>query len=67
MFYPVEVAGGLITMGDAHGYQGDGESCGTGVEASVNAKIKVTVHKKGALPKKVQGLNYPLLENDEYW
>lgn len=63
----VEVAGGLITMGDAHSFQGDGESCGNGVETSVIATIKVTVHKKGKLPKIVHGLNFPLLENAEHF
>ena len=40
MYYPVEVAGALLSMGDCHGAQGDGESSGTGIETSLNGKFK---------------------------
>lgn len=54
-------------MGDAHASQGDSEFDGTAIETSINAKLKLTLHKKGKLPKKVQGLDFPLLENaNEY-
>jgi acetamidase/formamidase len=67
MYYPVEVAGGLLSMGDVHGAMGDGESGGTGIETSIEAKFRVTLHKKDSLPKPVSKLNYPLLENaNEY-
>eukprot|EP00877_Chromochloris_zofingiensis_P000674 jgi/Chrzof1/10607/Cz05g05010.t1 len=67
LYLPVEVAGAYLSMGDAHASQGDSEFDGTAIETSINAKLKLTLHKKGKLPKKVQGLDFPLLENaNEY-
>ncbi|GAB4824040.1 hypothetical protein N2152v2_011086 [Parachlorella kessleri] len=63
MYYPVEVPGALISMGDCHGGMGDGETSCTGIETSLNGRFKVTVHKAGSLPPIVQNLNYPLIEN----
>ena len=40
MYYPVEVAGALLSMGDCHGHQGDGESAATGVETSLNGRFR---------------------------
>lgn len=45
MFYPVEVAGALLSMGDAHTAQGDSELDGTGIETSVTGDFKITVIK----------------------
>lgn len=46
-----------------HGAEFDG----TAIETSLTATLKVTLHKKGALPKKVSKLTFPLLENaNEY-
>jgi acetamidase/formamidase len=33
LYLPVEVAGGLFSVGDVHAAQGDGEVCGTAIEA----------------------------------
>lgn len=33
LYLPVEVAGGLFSVGDIHAAQGDGEVCGTAIEA----------------------------------
>jgi acetamidase/formamidase len=51
LYLPVQVAGALLSMGDAHTAQGDSELDGTGVETSINGKFKLTLHKAGALPK----------------
>lgn len=37
---PPQVEGGLITMGDCHGSQGDGETSCTGIETSLNGRFK---------------------------
>lgn len=67
MYYPVEVAGALLSLGDAHFAQGDSELDGTAIETSITARLKLTLHKKGSLPKIVQNLTFPLLENaNEY-
>jgi acetamidase/formamidase len=47
LYLPVEVAGGLFSVGDTHATQGDGEVCGTAIESpcSVTAKFELV---KGA-------------------
>lgn len=42
MLYPVFQDGGGLYVGDPHFAQGDGEICGTAIEASINARIQVT-------------------------
>ncbi len=41
MLYPVFQNGGGLYVGDPHFAQGDGEICGTAIEASINARIQV--------------------------
>lgn len=45
LFLPVEVAGALYSMGDGHAAQGDGEVCGTAIEAPMRATVRLTVRK----------------------
>eukprot|EP00959_Pyramimonas_sp_CCMP1952_P228813 4784073-Pyramimonas_sp.AAC.1 len=67
MYYPVKVAGGLLSMGDAHFAQGDSELDGTAIEMSINGKVKITLHKAADLPTFAKDLPSPLLENsNEY-
>ena len=40
MQYPVEAVGALLSMGDCHGSQEDGESVATGVETSLTGKFR---------------------------
>jgi acetamidase/formamidase len=44
-YFPVEVAGGLLSLGDGHLGQGDGEVCGTAMEAPLTITIRVDVRK----------------------
>lgn len=67
LYLPVQVAGALLSMGDAHTAQGDSELDGTGVETSINGKFKLTLHKAGALPKFVANLTHPLIETPTEW
>ncbi|MFC4735312.1 acetamidase/formamidase family protein [Bacillus daqingensis] len=60
MYYPVFNDGALLSLGDAHLAQGDSELDGTGVEASVNALLRVTVRKDFSFTQ-------PILETDEHW
>lgn len=46
---PVEVAGGLLSVGDGHAVQADGEVCGTAVETPTTTRLRVTV-ERGAAP-----------------
>ena len=40
---------------------------GTGIETSINGKIKLTLHKKDELPVIVQDLKHPLIETADKW
>ena len=67
MYYTVEVAGAKIMVSDTHAAQGDSELSGTAMETSMTTKLKVTLHKQGALPAMVQNLTYPLMETDDHF
>ncbi|KAF2963875.1 hypothetical protein GQX73_g9700 [Xylaria multiplex] len=45
LYLPVEVAGALLSLGDGHAAQGDGEVCGTAIETRMRATVRVTVEK----------------------
>ncbi len=45
LYLPVEVAGGLFSLGDTHAAQGDGEVCGTAIESPVNVAVTVDLVK----------------------
>jgi acetamidase/formamidase len=45
MHYPVAVAGALLSVGDPHVSQGDGEVSGTALEASLTGLIQLTVRR----------------------
>src|SRR5690625_6391791 len=45
LYLPIFVEGALFSIGDTHAAQGDGEVCGTAIEASMETTIKFTLHK----------------------
>ncbi|KAI3332389.1 hypothetical protein HD806DRAFT_480413 [Xylariaceae sp. AK1471] len=45
LYLPVKVPGALLSLGDGHAAQGDGEVCGTAIETRMRATILVTVEK----------------------
>ena len=55
LYLPVEVKGALLSLGDTHAAQGDGEVCGTAIESPMK------VHCKIDLIKSFQ-IKYPRLE-----
>jgi len=67
MYYPVEVAGGLISMGDAHAAQGDSELDGTGIETSITGTFKISVIKQADFTPAQAVLDFPLGETDTEW
>ena len=67
MYYPVEVAGALLSMGDAHAAQGDSELDGTGIETSVTGKFKITVIKAADFTDAQASLDFPLGETEKDW
>lgn len=59
VYLPVNVPGAMLAIGDGHCRQGEGEVCGTAVEAAMNTVVVIDV-LKGASPA------WPRLENDEF-
>lgn len=47
---PVEVPGALLSLGDTHAAQGDGEICGTAIESPMTVEIRVDLVKGAAHP-----------------
>jgi len=45
LYLPVKVPGALFSCGDGHAAQGDGEVCGTAIETTMRAMIRLTVVK----------------------
>lgn len=64
MYYPVEVRGGLLSMGDAHAAQGDSELDGTGIETSLTGTFRITVIKSVDFTESQRLLNFPLGETE---
>lgn len=50
LFLPVQVPGALLSVGDGHGAQGDGEVNVTAIETSMNGTIQVILHQNFPLP-----------------
>ncbi|MEO8689187.1 MAG: acetamidase/formamidase family protein, partial [Solirubrobacteraceae bacterium] len=50
LYLPVEVEGAMFSTGDAHGCQGDGEVCVTGLEAPMYASLRFSVEKGRSIP-----------------
>ncbi len=55
LYLPVAVEGALLSLGDTHAAQGDGEVCGTAIETSSEVTLRVHLQKQ-------RGLRYPMLE-----
>jgi acetamidase/formamidase len=50
LYLPVQVPGANFSTGDAHGMQGDGEVCVTGLEAPMYASLRFTLEKGRSIP-----------------
>jgi acetamidase/formamidase len=55
----VNVAGGLLSIGDGHARQGEGETCGVAVECAMNTVLMVDLLKGVSTP-------WPRLESDTH-
>jgi acetamidase/formamidase len=58
-YFGVNVEGGMLSIGDGHARQGEGEVCGTAVEAAMNTVVLVDLIK-GQAPSS------PRLESDAF-
>ncbi len=50
LYLPVAVDGALLSLGDGHAAQGDGEVCGTAIETRALAKLRVSLDRDRHLP-----------------
>lgn len=50
LYLPVEIKGGLFSVGDTHAAQGDGEVCGTAIESPCTIAAKFELVKGANLP-----------------
>ena len=50
LYLPVAVDGALLSLGDGHAAQGDGEVCGTAIETTSVATLRITLERNRHLP-----------------
>jgi acetamidase/formamidase len=62
LYLPVQVEGALFSCGDAHGCQGDGEVCVTGLEAPMYGALRFTVESGRSIPAPQFHAEGPLTE-----
>lgn len=68
VYLPVAVPGALLSVGDPHATQGDGELSGTAIECSMTGTFQVILHKKTQLAgQPFADLTYPLIETATDW
>lgn len=67
IFLPVQVAGGLLSLGDPHASQGDSELCGTAIECSMTGMVQIVHHPAGTMRDHLRDLDYPLIETASEW
>ncbi len=68
IYLPVSVPGALLSVGDPHAAQGDGELSGTAIECSMTGTFQVILHKKAQLAgRPFADLSYPLIETETDW
>ena len=60
VYFPVEVAGALLQMGDLHASMGDGEITGTGIEIPGEILVRTRLIKQFEL-------NNPVTEDKGFW
>lgn len=68
VFLPVAVPGALLSVGDPHASQGDGETCGTAIECSFTGRFQLILHKRTKLAgTPLADVNYPVIETADEW
>ena len=67
LYLPVAVTGGLLSIGDPHASQGDGEISGTAIECSLTGTFRLRLHSRRRTQGILRDLTYPLIETAEAW
>ncbi|MGC1453129.1 MAG: acetamidase/formamidase family protein [Candidatus Sulfotelmatobacter sp.] len=58
VYFPVNVKGGLLYLGDGHAAMGDGEAAGSAIEVPLKARVQLSVIKG-------RRIEWPQFENEE--
>ena len=58
VYFPVNVKGGLLYIGDGHAAMGDGEAAGSAIEVPLKARVQLSVIKG-------RTIEWPQFENDD--
>jgi len=58
VYFPVNVKGGLLYLGDGHAAMGDGEAAGSAIEVPLKARVQLSVIKG-------RKIDWPEFENDD--
>lgn len=70
LYLPVWVEGALFSIGDTHAAQGDGEVCGTAIEASMETTVRIKLHKGKSIPEpryEIPGIPTPEADSKGYF
>ena len=68
VYLPVSVPGALLSVGDPHAAQGDGELAGTAIECSMTGTFQIVLHKRADFAGSfLDDVNYPLIETPTAW
>lgn len=67
LYLPVAIAGAMLSLGDPHAAQGDGEIGGTALECSLTGTIRLRLHRRAGLAGVLHDLDYPLIETATDW
>ncbi len=67
LFLPIWVPGALLSLGDGHSIQGDGEVCVTALETAMNGRIQVLLHKHNDLAQTGISMLAPIAETPDHW
>jgi len=59
VYFPVNVSGAMLFLGDGHAAMGDGEIAGTAIEVPLRSRVQVQVIKG-------QKISWPRFENNDY-
>ena len=59
VYFPVNVSGAMLFLGDGHAAMGDGEIAGTAIEVPLRGRVQVQVIKG-------RKISWPRFENDDY-
>jgi formamidase len=58
LLIPVWTKGALLSVGDAHFAQGDGEACGTAIEMAATFQAELSVRKRAASQRDIRSVQY---------